>query len=186
MPDIIQLKVSLKHSNPLIWRRILVEGDMSFEDLHLVIQYAMGWENCHLYCFNFDGIRLSSSPHVDDGYLEDNKFEDASIIRIGSVLKEHDQQFLYEYDFGDSWIHDVTVEQFLNRDKKIIYPVCLAGEMNCPPEDCGGIPGYLNLLEVMSGPDSPEKDDIIDWLGSFDPEEFNIDYTNRLLSRLGD
>ena len=164
-----------------------MESDNSFEDLHTIIQYAMGWENSHLYYFDFNGIRLSSSPHVDEGYLEDNKFEDASIIRIGTVLKEVGQKFDYEYDFGDRWGHEVTVEAFLHRDKGTVYPSCTAGEMNCPPEDCGGIPGYYHLLAVLAGEDSEEKEEMVAWLGdSFDPTEFNMGYTNKLLSRLGE
>jgi hypothetical protein len=187
MPDIIQLKITLKSIQPTIWRRVLVNWDFTFEELHLVIQCAMGWSNCHLYCFDFNGFRLSSSPEEDIDILNENEFEDASKVRLGSVLKMEKQKFRYDYDFGDGWIHEIEVEKFLPKENMVIYPVCIKGAMSCPPEDCGGVPGYTMLAAAMRNRSHPERKNFIAWLGhEFNPDEFNINKTNTLLSSLSE
>ena len=95
------------------------------------------------------------------------------------------KKFLYEYDFGDGWIHEVVAEKILPPDPGFKNPVCLAGENACPPEDCGGIPGYYNLLEILGDRKHPEYRDMKDWMGGkFDPAAFKLDAVNKAFKRL--
>jgi hypothetical protein len=98
------------------------------------------------------------------------------------LLVKAKEKIIYEYDFGDSWEHEVILEKILPFDEKMKYPVCLAGEMNCPPEDCGGIWGYADMLEIVKQPDHEEYESYMEWLGDdFAPEDFDINEVNELL-----
>lgn len=136
MAKILQMKISLSDFRPLIWRRFLIEDSISFHELHDIIQEVMGWANGHLYQFTINGINILM-PHED--YNDD--FEDSQKIRLRDFLKAEKQKFNYLYDFGDSWEHSVTVEKVLAPSEQKC-PVCVGGEMACPPEDCGGTYGY--------------------------------------------
>jgi Plasmid pRiA4b ORF-3-like protein len=161
--QVIQLKITIKNSKPPIWRRVLVENTYTFGDLHEVIQDAMGWDNCHLYMFQMDGFFISD---------EDEKQPDEEII--GHYLSEVKQKFTYTYDFGDDWHHTIVVEDFLPYDEAQVYPVCTAGKLNCPPEDCGGIYGFYQLMETIKDKNHPEHQDMIAWLGEdYDPTRFS-------------
>ena len=95
-----------------------------------------------------------------------------------------DDWFIYEYDFGDSWQYEVLVEKLLPgvADRTV---TCLAGARAGPPEDCGSIPGYENLVEAMADPKHPEREELLEWLGGpYDPEAFNLDTLNTKLKRL--
>jgi len=186
MEDIIQLKIALKWSNPPIWRRVLVNKKSTFFDLHNIIQLVMGWENCHLYKFTINHYRIGVP---DEGFGEmffsRSKVLDAKTIMLGSKIVEPKMKFEYEYDFGDSWVHQITVEKFLPIDINVKYPHCTGGKLNCPPEDCGGIGGYYGLLEVLNDKQHPDREDAIDWLGSeYDPDYFSVDFANKKLSLL--
>jgi len=177
---IYQLKISLKHFKPTIWRRILVPSNTLLIDFHKIIQTTMGWSNCHLHQF-VKNRELYSIPYdgFDDIDVIDYKKKK---IRISDLLQNEKDRILYEYDFGDGWEHDIVLEKILPSDTKIKYPVCVKGKMNCPPEDCGGVWGYADMLEIIKQPNHEEYEDIIIWLGKdFDPEYFDIDETNEML-----
>ncbi len=173
-----QLKITLNHSKPPIWRRVQVPGDFTLDRLHEVIQVVMGWGNYHLHQFLIGNVYYGE-PHPD--YITEMK--DEKKVRLSELVSEGDQ-FVYEYDFGDSWEHKVQVEKILPRERGVRYryPKLLKGKRACPPEDVGGIWGYEEFLEAIRDPDHPEHEDMLDWIGGeFDPEKFDKDEIDQAL-----
>ena len=155
--QIYQIKISLLDTKPPIWRRIQVPDHYNLSDLHYAIQNAMGWENSHLY--EFIGNTREPIP-------EKHKIE--------KILSLKNNKIYYEYDFGDGWMHEILLEKILSPLVGAEYPVCIAGKMACPPEDCGGIPGYYNLLEIIKNSKHPEYKFMKEWVGhEFNPKEFD-------------
>lgn len=183
MPDsIYEIKVTLQGLRPLIWRRFQVPADASLQELHLILQDVMGWTNSHLYQFKI-GEEYYGEPEPDFSY-DDIEMKDASKIELSHVAQGEKTNFIYEYDFGDSWEHEILIEKILTVEPEVLYPVCLAGKRNCPPEDCGGIWGYDDLLEIIRTPEHEDRDEMMDWLGeNFDPEAFDVDKINKQLRR---
>ena len=180
---IYQLKVTLKGSKPPIWRRLQVPGNLTLDDLHRVLQIAMGWDNAHLHQFTV-GRTYYSDPlfELDDALGDVN---DSTRTTLRQVAPAEKAKFTYEYDFGDSWEHEILVERIVPPEPGARYPVCLTGRRACPPEDCGGIWGYAALLETIQNPDDPEREEMLDWLGgAFDPEAFDLEAVNQALQRL--
>ena len=182
-----QLKITLKWSQPPIWRRVLVRGDMTLDCLHDVIQLAMGWTDSHMHQF----IVGSKSACTYYGNTEpafgsmDGEMLDESRYTVAGIAPAARHKFIYEYDFGDGWEHEVVAEKILPPDAGFKHPTCLAGEMACPPEDCGGVPGYDNLREILADPKHPEHDEMKDWIGGdLDAATFDLKKVNAVLKRL--
>lgn len=177
---LFQFKISLQGIEPLIWRRILVPADYSFWDLHVAIQDSMGWLDYHLHVF-----RIRPKHHhseIEIGIPNEDRFEDEAEILpgwqipIAKYFYDVGITYIYEYDFGDDWKHEITLEGILLREKGQKYPRCLGGAQACPPEDCGGVDGYQELLEVLADPEHEEYEEMITWLGrKYDPSEFNFE-----------
>jgi hypothetical protein len=187
MDDILQLKVTLKWTEPPIWRRIQVEKNITFFVLHHIIQIAMGWEDYHLYEFKIDNYRIGEPNEELDGFgFRSNKLIDASTITLDRIITDtKKRRFEYEYDFGDGWIHQISIEKFLPRDNSKSYPICTDGKLNCPPEDCGGVGGFYQLLDIIEDKNHPEHKDMIEWLGGlYDQEYFDINEINNKLAEL--
>jgi hypothetical protein len=168
-----QFKIQLNNiSKPPVWRRILVPAQFSFVKYHLVIQSAFGWENYHMFQFSPNGF--GSHPVIrapfDDG--EDDDFIDAAKIKVEKIFKEEGQKFTYIYDFGDGWEHKIILEKILA--DKTMNANCIVGKGACPPEDCGGPWGYSNMLEVLKDPTNPEYEEMKEWLGLDDDEEWSV------------
>jgi hypothetical protein len=141
----------------------------------------MGWTNSHLHQFIKDQT-FYAKRYPDDDTWEELDNVDYAKIKISDLLKKGKEKIVYEYDFGDSWEHDIILEKILPYDQNIRYPVCVAGKMNCPPEDCGGVWGYSDMLEILKNPDHEEYDSFIEWLGEeFDPESFDKEAINKML-----
>jgi hypothetical protein len=177
----VQLKIALKNSSPPIWRRVLVKSSISFYELHCTTQIVMGWGNYHLYEFKIGNYRIGvNDEYYDDPESGGSEIIDSTEITLDEVLSQGNVKiFSYEYDFGDSWIHSIVVEKTLPLDPDKYYPVCIKGKLNSPPEDCGGLYGYYDLLEIISNKKNPEHKEMIEWLGGrFDPNEFNLDDVN--------
>jgi len=180
--SIYQFRIKLRDIEPPIWRRIQVPSNYSFWDLHVAIQDAMGWLDCHLHAFR---IRLRHKRKRLIIGIPDNDYPDDETlpgwdIPIKEYFSEPGDEALYEYDFGDSWLHTILLEGILIKEKGTRYPKCIAGERACPPEDCGSIPGYYHLLDVVKNPNHPDYQDMITWLGGdvtlthpYDPELFD-------------
>lgn len=180
LKNIYQIKVTLRGSRPPIWRRIAVAGDTTLAKLHMILQVVMGWEDSHLHQF-IVGKTYYSEPDPDGaaiGFVTKNE-KKVKLAQLG--LKEK-SKFIYEYDFGDSWEHDLLVEKIMPPEEGKQYPVCLKGKRACPPEDCGGVWGYAGLLEILADPKHPEYEDMMEWMEEdFDPEAFNLEGVNAYL-----
>jgi hypothetical protein len=180
---IYQIKVGLLEVSPLVWRRFLVPANISLHRLHLVLQGVFDWQNYHLYHFQI-GRSKYSTPHPDNAFYELD-FKDSYRAKIGNLVKEKGSLFLYEYDFGDEWEHQLLLEDILDRDIKNRYPICLAGENASPREDSGGAYGYMEKLEIIRNPYHEEFQDIRTWMGkNFDPRKFDLKAVNHKLSKM--
>jgi hypothetical protein len=175
-----QLEITLAESKPPIWRRLRVLGDTSLDSLHMIIQQAMGWTNSHLYQFQVSDRRFSD-PDPEDEYSEEPP-EDAGLKRLGDLGLRQGSEFSYVYDFGDWWEHRVLVEAIFGPISGESYPCCIAGARACPPEDCGGVHGYAELLSALHNPRHPEHAQWSEWVpAGFDPEAFDPTDATELL-----
>ena len=182
---VYQFRIYLAGSEPYIWRRIQVPEHYSFWGLHLAIQDAMGWLDCHLHRFVMPrpGERQPSEIGIPDPeYIGAGPGGTDIVVlpgweeKIAAWFTPDNALALYEYDFGDSWLHTIVLEQILPRERGVTYPRCIDGARACPPEDCGGIGGYEELLEVLTDPSHKEHEKLLEWLEEpFDPEEFSPD-----------
>ena len=176
---IYHLKITLRGSKPTIWRRIQVASDIKLSTLHDVIQITMGWEHSHLHQFIVDGVYYGE---IFKGDFDTGDTEDEKKVKLFQVMEAPKSKIFYEYDFGDSWEHEIVLEEILPATAKKVPSVCLAGERACPPEDCGGVWGYEELLRVIKNPTDPDYEDRMEWLGDdFDPEVFDINEVNEIL-----
>jgi hypothetical protein len=176
-PQIIhQFKITLLDTHPAIWRRIQVSSNYTFWDLHIAIQSAMGWKDKHLHIFRIGKraeILINGYP-MDDPFGGDEQTYNGWETETIRFLQRPGDWAIYEYDMGDSWEHEVLLEGIFLKEKGIKYPRCIDGARACPPEDCGGQPGFYHLLEVLASPQDPEHEDLMDWLGKkYDPEKFD-------------
>jgi hypothetical protein len=170
-----QLKVTLEGIEPPVWRRLVVPSEFTLYDLHCAIQVAMGWENCHLH-----GFTIKRQHYTVPGSDDFDNPADETKARLRDVAGPR-TKILYQYDFGDSWHHVIIVEKVLeNADGPI--PSCVDGARACPPEDSGGVCGYVDKLEALANPDDEEGEELREWLGEdFDPERFEVNVVNREL-----
>jgi len=179
--DIYQIKVTLKHSKPPIWRRIQVRGDTRLDKLHYILQATMGWWNAHLHQFIVGNNTCYGEPHPDYGF----DMRDERKVKLNQIAPGEKSKFVYEYDFGDSWEHVILVEKVLPPEKGVQYPRCIKGKRACPPEDVGGVWGYDDFVAAVKDPKHPEHDDMLEWWGDdFDPEAFDLDEVNEALRHL--
>lgn len=179
--EILKLRVTLLDTRPPVWREIVVRADDSLESLMYAVMRAMGWGNCHLHELACSKGRYQVPEMImDDGWGE--PCGDASTVTIKEVLGRKGAKCRWTYDFGDSWEHEIRViETGVDWSGKL--PACTDGARACPPEDCGGIPGYWDLCEAMADPKHPERENLLEWLGEpFDPEAFDLAAANGRLS----
>ena len=172
---VYQPKVTLRGSEPPIWRRFLVRADATLARLHLDLQRIMGWADAHLHQFNARGTYFGTPDPELPGPREHERK-----VRLDHVLVKPGDRFVYEYDFGDGWRHDIVLERVIEFERGMRFPCVIDGKRACPPEDCGGIRGYARLLRVLADPGHPEHRDLVEWVGgSFDPEAFDVGEINR-------
>ena len=181
MIKVLQLKIILEQTNPVIWRTIQVPEFYPFFYLHNIIQIVMGWKNSHLFEFDYKGYRIAMlMSDIDD--FDSRSTLDCQEIMINQIFTQEGDKVNYIYDFGDDWKHSIILEKSMPIDNRKIYPVCIDGEKQCPPEDCGGIHGFYEMLDAFNGDDENSKQEYIDWLGcSFNPEDFNLKTINNQL-----
>lgn len=199
-----KIKIELTGSKPLIWRRVLVPEEITFERLHDVIQFAMGWGNDHLYDFNLkeEKLRITSDEEVvkefeyyskikltekndPNGYIRKRleiKPKLSSKVKIDKYLIK-EKNIEYVYDFGDYWKHNITLEEIIE-DYEYAYPMCIEGEGACPPEDVGGIYGYAEFLEIIKDEAHPQHEELKQWAEEVGYEDFNMEETNYFMADL--
>jgi hypothetical protein len=179
---IYQIKVMLLGTSPPIWRRLLLPADLTLAGLHNVLQSAMGWEHSHLHEFQV-GRQRYGEPVLNDGGFSVDSLMDERQVRLHQVLGRVGAKAIYIYDFGDGWEHGMVLEKRLPVDPSLAYPACTGGQRACPPEDCGGIPGFYELLEAIQDPKHERHEELLDWVGEeYDPEAFSMEAVNRALS----
>jgi len=142
---VYQLRVTLRDTSPLIWRRLLVASATTIAHLHAIVQTAMGWEDLHLHQFRIHG--KAYGVYRDGGI---SFADDARTVTLSNFRLRKGERFIYEYDMGDFWQHDIWLEGILPLDPRKRYPLCTDGAGDCPPEDCGGPGGYRSLLDERS------------------------------------
>ncbi len=179
---LLQLRVSLRYIKPAIWRRFVVPDNWLLGDLHPVLVAVMGWGGYHMHAFRFGGGFNPTAYSTHQMAIECGpRVQDENQVLLGYLIHRRGQTFSYEYDFGDSWQHEVKVEKILPYDLSVAPPVCLAGARACPPEDCGSFPGYARVLQVLRKAETAEDRGLLEWVGSYDPEHFDLEAVNRRL-----
>jgi hypothetical protein len=183
-PRVYQLKVTLMETDPPIWRRLRVSGDTTLARLDRIIQTAVGWTNSHLHTFTAGGVVYADpSPEWEIEVRNERR------ARLGGITREEGEAFIYEYDLGDSWRHQVVVEEVRVEPGDAEGPLCLGGERACPPEDSGGVQGYYEKLECLRDPDHEEYEETKTWIegmsdGPFNPDAFDLKAVNQALKAL--
>lgn len=176
-----QLKITLKYSRPAIWRRIVVPASCKLERLHQIIQRVMPWTNSHMHQF-IAGRTCYGRPDPEFADMGNETLNEKRYT-IADIAPGPKKKFVYEYDFGDSWYHEVVVEKVLPPDAGFKKVVCLAGKNACPPDDCGGMGGYYNMLGIIADPKNPEHESMTEWLGvKWDMTRFDLNEANAALT----
>jgi len=180
--SIYQIKVTLKGSKPPIWRRLEVSGQVTLAKLHKILQVTMGWTDSHLHQFII-GKTYYGEPENESG---SNRTFSEKRVKLHQLPLKEKSKFLYEYDFGDSWEHEILIEKIQPVTEGSKPPVCLKGKRACPLEDIGGIWGYEEFLEAIGDPEHQEHEDMLEWAGEdFDSEAFNLEEVNHFLKKIG-
>lgn len=166
------LRIELEDIEPLIWRRVAVPASMNLKAIHSVIQTAMGWLDYHLWEFTANGSKYGILIPNDPDWNE--RTENAAVTKLSALLTAGVKEISYTYDMGDNWQHRIIVEQLEPAEPGTPYPRFLGGERRCPPEDCGGLPGYYDFLDNIASKQSKKRKAALDWYGRpYDPD--NID-----------
>lgn len=176
-----QLTLRLEHSEPPVWRTLQVLNTTSLEDLHDMFQVAMGWQNEQAYQFI-----INDHYYGDDDLGSSGNRSDAGSVRLGELIKRGKVSFMYEYDLSDGWEHHVHVDKIrpLSAEEAVQLPRCIAGENACPPEECGGIFGYYELLSLLKDPEHPAYAEMVEQYGVIDPRAFDLSAVNQNLNNL--
>jgi hypothetical protein len=169
--EIATLRIDLKDSDPPIWRVVEVPTSITLKVLHDIVQVTMGWLDYHLWELVIEG-QSYGLPMDDDWGTAPRKV--ASRTRLRDVISPGTTTIDYTYDFGDSWEHQLVVSDVRQGDPGTAYPRFIAGERDCPPEDCGGIPGFYEMLEARADPAHPDHAEISEWLDDYDPDELDV------------
>jgi len=175
---VLQFKIELPEIVPLIWRRILVPSNYNFWDLHVAIQDSMGWLDYHLHYFEIRGKGKKKEERIGipdfDRFAELPEVYPGWEIPVLTCFNDLGVTAKYLYDYGDSWWHTVQLEGYLFKEERTKYPVCIDGERACPPEDCGSVHGYYEMLKTLSNPNDGDYKDMKMWVGKeWHPEKFD-------------
>lgn len=185
-----KLKIELRHSDHKIYRTVIVPENFNFHQLHIVLQCVMNWENDHLYQFNVGAPYASDSikniQEEEFGFFGGNRYQqyEATKTYLSDYFNGRQKTMNYIYDFGDDWIHIITVQK--KPSEEVMFPQCIKGEHAAPFEDCGGIPGFYHIKELMDKKrKNREEKEMLEWYGlagaksyeevcGFDIEEVNL------------
>lgn len=164
--EIATVRIELRDTDPPIWREVEVPTSMTLKALHDVIQAVMGWFDYHLWEFTIGKQRYGLPIDEDWGTARN----EADKVRLRDVLKPRKTTIDYLYDFGDSWEHRLIVTDVRAGSAQASYPRYVGGERNAPPEDCGGIPGFYDMLDAIADPGHPNHADAREWADDYDPD----------------
>ena len=174
-----EIRVQLRDIEPPIWRVLRIPSRASLLKFHKLLQRVMGWKNYHVYLFEVEWKRYGEHPERWDSEVFNSRK-----ITLDKIFSTGTKSFIYDYDMGDGWRHDIELLGTLEVEGKE-EPACIAGVRACPPEDCGGPPGYENLLEALADLKHEEHDELLEWVGGkYDPEKFDVVAVDRALKRL--
>ncbi len=178
-----QLKITLRGYKPFIWRRVILPADMKLDRLHCVIQTAMGWKDSHLHQFVAGNECFGQTDCGCDA--GDPEMQDERRYTVTDLAPAARAKFIYEYDLGDSWEHEILLEKILPPQADFKHPSCLGGANACPPEDCGGSYGYAGFVEAMADPKHEEHEQMKEWIGgAWDAAYFDLDKVNAGLKKI--
>ena len=169
--EIATVRIELRHADPLIWREVEVPTSITLKILNEIIQAVMGWSDSHLWEFTIGNQRYGLP--MDGDWGTEPRIA-AAKVRLREVLKPRRTIIDYIYDFGDGWEHRLTISKIRAAPPGTSYPRYVAGERNGPPEDCGGIPGFYELLEAIADPAHPSHAHLKQWAGDYDPAAFDV------------
>jgi len=182
MRDALILYAVIRDIEPAISRRVVVPASITLPQVHIVLQILFGWEDCHLWQFEFGKVDYACTDVDDDFGSPGRECRSARAVSLADALGAK-RKFSYWYDFGDDWFVDIKFERRIASDQ-VVVPVCTEGARAGPPDDCGGVPGCFRLLEVLAGPADEEREHFVEWLGGeFDPEAFDLVGTSARLKR---
>jgi hypothetical protein len=169
--------VTLEETEPPIWRRIEIPATYDFWGLHVAIQDAMGWLDSHLHEFAVPDPSTGYVVRVgipDDEFPDEHPMSPGWAVQVAPYFREPGVTARYVYDFGDDWVHRLAFEGRAPRAPGTEYPRCAGGARRCPPEDCGGIPGFEEFLAAIADPQHAEHEAMLTWAGgAYDPDEFD-------------
>jgi len=182
--EIAVLRIEMLDIEPLIWRRVAVRTSMSLKMLHGVIQVVMGWLDYHLWEFEVNerkyGELLPNDPEWNA------RITNAAKTKLSALLAGDMREIEYVYDMGDNWQHRIIVEKLMAAEFTTQYPLFLGGERRCPPEDCGGFPGYCEFLDNLASKNSTERKAALSWYGgAYDPDDIDERNVVAALKRMG-
>jgi hypothetical protein len=180
-PTVFTLKISIKDTRPLVWRRVTLPGSSTLEELHQILQTVFYWYDSHLHEFLIDGRRFGYPEQWEE---DANDIEDESAVTLDGLRLKPGRKFLYTYDFGDDWRHAIVVEKQEGSPPMPSQPIrCVAGQRRAPREDCGGPWGWADLIKAVHDPAHPEHRDLLEWAGGvIDPDEFDLEEINERLA----
>jgi hypothetical protein len=180
-PNALQVRVTLFEIEPAVWRELVVPWAWHLGQLHLAIQAAFGWWDCHLHEFNIGGLRYGDPELLEEGAFKDSpRAFDEREVRLLDFDRGFNVAFGYLYDFGDCWRHTIEIEQLLALDVIPKVGACVAGARARPPEDVGGVDGYARFLAIMADRNYPEHAEMKQWCGGhFDPDWFDLSLTDK-------
>jgi hypothetical protein len=181
--NIFVFHISLEDSKPPIWRKLRVPGHFTLADLHKALQIAFGWTNSHLHSFTVASVDYVMDPAMDQDFFEEKGLPEDDYCLDDLGLKKK-QTFSYLYDFGDSWEHRITVSEILPFQEDQGAPLCLEGKNAGPLEDCGGVWGYAEILEILRDPKHQDYQETLEWAGNVDPLAFDLEGINRQLKKV--
>jgi hypothetical protein len=172
--EIATLRIDLKDSDPPIWRQVEVSTSITLKVLHNIVQVTMGWLDYHLWEFRIAGTSYGLPTEQDWGTAP-RKIADRT--RLRDVITPGTTSIDYIYDFGDNWEHRLIISDVRAGDPATAYPRFIDGARDCPPEDCGGLPGFHEMLEARADAAHADHADhaaISDWLDEYDPADLDV------------
>ncbi len=189
MPTAYLLRIELRDLKPAIYREVLVDPGMTLRKLHNLVQAAMGWEDCHMYAFakptgsqRFYNVPRDKVFEPRNAASWDEPANDDSKCTVGDILHKPKDKLIYLYDFGDDWEHLITLKSVVETDS--VLPHLMKAENGCPPEDCGGPPGFADWAIIWFDPKHPEYETAKAIFGSQAPGTLDLEVLQKAVNKL--